>query len=282
MRKFKNMPVLVGIGQLTNRTKNPDSPGDPLKFMAECAKIAAEDASSPDILREIDSLVIIRIMSREYSSELKQFVEMLGANPADFAYTPTGATSPQVLTSRLCNRIANGKSEIGLVCGAEAFYSGGSPDWAKLTSPNYDNFPFPLVGDTMSHASDLERRYGLHVPSVVYPVFANAFRKSQGLGMDEYIIETGKLCAKLSEKTRTNEYAWFKEPKSASFISTVTPENRIICYPFTKYMNAIMNVDQAAVLLIMSEKKPTALGSRKRKEYIGSNGSSLIMLFHPG
>lgn len=267
------MPVLVGVGQLTNRSKDPEAKGDPIDYMVECGKRAAEDAGDPDILPQIDSMAIIRVMSRDYTDEPRRVAELLGAKPNDFVYTTDGATLPQILTARLCDRIAKGQSEMGLICAAEAFHSSDKPDWKKLTSPDYGKSPFAVVGDRMDHATGIERKYGLYFPSIVYPLFANAFRKSQKLTLDNYIWETALLCEKMSKVAQKNEYAWFRDGKSALEISTVTTDNRIIHYPFTKFMNAIMNVDQAAALLVTSERKADVLGipEEKRVYLIGSS-----------
>jgi acetyl-CoA C-acetyltransferase len=273
--KPKEMPVLVGVGQLTNRSKDPEQAGDPIDYLAECAKKAADDAHISDILPQIDSLSLTRVMSRDYTYDPTRLAQTLGANPKDFIYTTDGATIPQVLTARLCERIAKGQSDIGLICGAEAFHSSGKPDWKKLATPNYEKFAMPLFGDRRDHASSIERKYGLHTPSIVYPLFANAVRKSQNLSLEEYIRELGLLCEKFSKVAQDNEYAWFRDGKDASEISTITDDNRMINYPFTKYMNAIMNVDQAAALLIMSEHKANAIGVPQDKR-VYLTGSSEV------
>ena len=52
-----------------------------------------------------------------------------------------------------------------------------------------------------------------------------------------------------------NSNSWFPTYSSAKEISTPNENNRFIGFPYTKYMNAIMEVDQSASLIIMSEKK---------------------------
>ena len=161
MISSKEAPVLVGVGQFTNRSKGPGSAGDPIDYMVECAKRAADDAHARSILPKLDSIGVIQVMSRNYRHELKRLSEKLGAHPKDFFYTTTGATIPQILTARLCERISKGQSEIGLICGGEAFHSSAKPDWEKLTAPDYERFPYPLLGDRRDHATTNERRYGL-------------------------------------------------------------------------------------------------------------------------
>ncbi|MBW2286091.1 MAG: hypothetical protein JRF65_16015, partial [Deltaproteobacteria bacterium] len=273
MTRSKALPVLVGVGQLTNRSKDPQSADAPIHYMVHCAGRAAEDAGVPDILSHVDTMAVIEVMSKDYAYDPKQVAEILGVTPGEFMHTTRGATLPQVLTTRLCDRIAEGRSEIGLICAAEAFHSSAKPDWEKLTAPDYENSPYPLFGDRRDHATNLEKRYGLYFPSIVYPLIANAFRKSQNLTLEQYIWETALLYEKLSKVARKNAYAWFREGKTASEIATITETNRMVSYPFTKFMNAIMNVDQAAALLITSEQKADALGipQDKRVYLIGSS-----------
>jgi len=184
---------------------------------------------------------------------------MLGACPKEIITTPIGATAPQALASRLCDRISSGESEIGLICGAEAFFtSSNKPNWAAVTDPQY-SASVPLYGDPRSAVSPIENRYGLFMPSVIYPLFANAFRRSQGDTLKESILKDAALCEKYSAVAKDNDYAWFRDWKSASEILTVSPKNPMINYPYTKFMNAIMNVDQGAALIIMSEKKADSL-----------------------
>ncbi|MCP4749777.1 MAG: acetyl-CoA acetyltransferase, partial [Proteobacteria bacterium] len=116
----------------------------------------------------------------------------------------------------------------------------------------------------------------LVMPSVVYPLFANAYRQAQGLSLDENLLQIGKFCEKYAKVAVDNEYAWFRDGKNADLISTVTPDNRMITYPYTKFMNAIMNVDQAAALIVMSDEKADSLGipQEKRVYLIGCGDAS--------
>ena len=62
-----------------------------------------------------------------------------------------------------------------------------------------------------------------------------------------------------------NKNAWFPTYRSAEEISTPNKKNRFIGFPYTKYMNAIMEVDQSASLIIMSEKKANEYSVPKSK-----------------
>ena len=68
-----------------------------------------------------------------------------------------------------------------------------------------------------------------------------------------------------------NPYSWFPEPRSAEEIRTVTPKNRWIGFPYPKLVNALMEVDQAAAVIAMSESAADRLGilPSKRVAFLG-------------
>ena len=57
-----------------------------------------------------------------------------------------------------------------------------------------------------------------------------------------------------------NEHAWSRTPYTAEEIRTVSPENRMVTFPYTKRMCANIDVDQAAALLLCSYEAASAAG----------------------
>ena len=51
--------------------------------------------------------------------------------------------------------------------------------------------------------------------------------------------EISELFSEFSKVASNNEYAWFPIHRSAEEIAEIKPENRVIGYPYTKYMNSI-------------------------------------------
>ena len=273
-RNNQQIPVLVGIGEFVNRDRA--QPGEPWEYMVQCALKAEEDTGVQDILSSIDSLSMVNVISRNTLNEPSRIANALAANPHDIITTPIGATAPQSLLNRLCNRISIGESHIGLICGGEAFYSTGiGAEFLESKRAGERRNEYPLYGDLREPVSSLEASYGLFLPAVVYPLFANAYRQYHNLSLDDYIIQSGRLCEQFSRKAAQNSFSWFRDGKTAEQISTVTTDNRIVHYPFTKYMNAFMNVDQAAAILVMSEKEANRLGiSEKRRVYLVGCGDA--------
>src|SRR5947207_3224267 len=81
----------------------------------------------------------------------------------------------------------------------------------------------------------------------------------RGWTIDEHRRRLGALCARFAAVAADNPYAWFRERRSADEIATVTPENRLIGFPYPKLMNAIIDVDQAAAVILTSAGRARAL-----------------------
>ena len=150
-------------------------------------------------------------------------------------------------------RIHSGDLKLVLIAGAEAMYSarrarskGVDLGWSPRGNPT------PDVGDTRPGITEAEAKHGATLPTAVYPLFENALRAHYGRGLDAHRQALGELFAPFTEVAAANPHAWFREAKSAHEIATPTPGNRYIGFPYTKYMNSILDVDQGAALLMTS------------------------------
>ena len=61
-----------------------------------------------------------------------------------------------------------------------------------------------------------------------------------------------------------NPYAWFPRRRSAEEITTPSADNRLIGFPYTKYLNAVIATDQAASIVMMSAARARSLGVPRR------------------
>ncbi len=57
-----------------------------------------------------------------------------------------------------------------------------------------------------------------------------------------------------------NPYAWFRRERSAAELVSPTAANRMVGYPYTKYMVSIMDVDMAAAVVVASHEAADRLG----------------------
>lgn len=253
-------PVIVGVGQLTNRAADASEILEPLEMMARCAEQAEADAGAR-LLSALDSITVINLISHPYAAPAVQLGERLGSRPSEALTTSMGGNSPQWRINETADRIARGEVSLALIAGAEAFNAhklaqrdGIDLSWGRKGDAG------TVVGDARSGSNDVERAHHAQLPIRVYPLFENALRAERGIGLDEHRGLLGTLCAGLSRVAADNPHAWFRRARSADEIVADTPDNRMICFPYRKYMNAIMAVDQAAALLLTSAERARELG----------------------
>ena len=179
---------------------------------------------------------------------------MLGIQPAVLEYTGIGGNTPQWLVNRYADRIAKGETGIAIVAGAEAmdFSYRALREGYPLSWPSPGDMPPPTIGDDRFGSNDYEITHNAYTPIQVYPLFENALRAERGLSMEKHREFLSRHLAKFSKIAAENPLAWSQREKSASEIGTVTKENRIIGFPYTKFMNPIMNVNQSAALILAS------------------------------
>src|SRR5262249_43059279 len=150
-------------------------------------------------------------------------------------------------------RIAAGEVGTALIAGAEAMYSlrRAQKSGIELPWPPRGGQP-EVVGDTRWGSSPVELAHRAQMPTQIYPLFENALRYARRRSVAEQRDFLGRFCAGFAAVARDNPFAWFRDGKSAGEIATPTADNRMIGFPYPKYMNAIMEVDQSAALLLTS------------------------------
>ena len=68
------------------------------------------------------------------------------------------------------------------------------------------------------------------------------------------------MMAPMTEIAAANPNAWFPIARTVDEIVTPRPDNRMVGYPYTKYMVAVMDVDMAAALVMTSHAEADRLG----------------------
>src|SRR6202451_1714844 len=87
------IPVIVGIGEITDRPGEITDGLEPLALLVEALKRAEAD-SGAKLLGEICSLDIVNFLSWRYQDPAKQLSDRLGITPAHAYYGPVGGESP--------------------------------------------------------------------------------------------------------------------------------------------------------------------------------------------
>lgn len=262
----QQLPILVGVGQWTNRQEDPSQVVEPLEMMARVARLAAQDAGAAQLLSELDSVNVINVISWQYESPAGQLASLLGAHPRQEIYTSLGGNSPQARVNAVADQIARGEIQIALIAGAEAMYglrlnrkAGREVRWTKAASPP------EVAGDNRWGSNEVEQRHHAHLPIRIYPLFENALRAHRGWSLAEHREHLGRLYEGFASIARDNPHAWFRDGKTAEQITTIDADNRMISFPYPKYVNAIMDVDQAAALILTSVATARKVGIPEEK-----------------
>ena len=83
-------------------------------------------------------------------------------------------------------------------------------------------------------------------PTMVYPLFETALRARRRADASTSTNGTSASCGRGSRRSRrSNPHAWSRTAYSPEEIRTVTPDNRMVCFPYPKRMCANIDVDQA-------------------------------------
>jgi acetyl-CoA C-acetyltransferase len=266
-------PVLIGGGQFIYRG-DPLSAPSPLGLLEEASRRALADAGlSAEQARGLDAVAVVSFTIDAPGNSMAiprlanppaSLARRLGAAPRTSIYTETGGNSPQHLVNLLCERIARGEVDFALAAGCEFLGSLQKKLRAGIdTSDHVDEVEAPepeRVGDPRPGVTPYERAHGLQFPVNTYPLFENALRARDGRSVEDHQRRLGALFAPFTTVAAANPHAWFPVERSAEELVTVSDRNRMVSFPYPKYLNAIMDVDQSAALVLCSVAKARELG----------------------
>jgi len=256
-------PCIVGAAR---HTWHPEDVGDagapePLDMWEQMARIAADDSGvGARVLAALDSVQIVYCQTTQYDDAVERLCERIGASPGHRFYSGIGGTTPQVLVDMAAEAMLRGELDCALVTGAEALAT------QKLYKKRGEKVPY-------SHRPDEKRPYPWEWPPdpiemaheamqawLNFSVFDNARRAHLGIGLDEYRTAIGELMAPMTEIAAASPHAWYPIARTPSDIADARPDNRMVGYPYTKYMISVMDVDMASALLLMTHAKADELG----------------------
>ncbi|WP_354697807.1 hypothetical protein DSM112329_03452 [Paraconexibacter sp. AEG42_29] len=255
-------PVLVGAAQITQRPGDGDAPSTPA-LLAQAARAALADAGD-GIGERVDAVAIVELFSWPVPDPGAWLSAELGLTPSETLVSARGGNGPTALLGALAADILAGRLDVALIAGGEAMTpfmkavkSGGDPGWP--TQPE-GTAPTRTVGVDRDPSTPEELAASLIAPIFVYPLFEQALRREAGRSIEEHQQHLGRLWARFADVAGENPYAWTQDRPDAATIATASPANRQVSAPYTKLMNANIQVDQAAALVLCSAGAATAAG----------------------
>src|SRR5215467_5759424 len=268
------IPVIVGVGEIVDRPKDIAAGREPLALLEEALKRAEAD-SGAKLLGEIQSLDVVSFLSWRYRDPEKQLAARIGAKPSHCYYGPVGGESPIRYLHEAAQRIARGECSVAAVCGAEAQSSATKAERAGINlpwTPFAHDVPEPKRGAAFQ--KPLAVKLGVFRPITVYPLYESATSAHWGQSPREALAESGALWATYSRVASENSNSWLKKRFAADDITTPTPENRLIAWPYTKLMVANPTVNWGGAVLLTSPPKARAAGFTKEKIISRVGGAS--------
>lgn len=258
-------PVIVGVAQALWREREAS---DPITMMAEVAIAAGADAGPGGaLLARAQSIAAVESVSRRWADPAGLLAAQLGLEPLETVRSSLGGDAPHQLVGDLAARIAAGDVDVAVIVGAEALATlaasskaGLEPgDWPELGAGGQ---PDRVVGVERAGSSEAENAVGLIAPLMMYPLFEQALWAENAPELDRsaYQLRLGELAARFAVVAETNPYAWSPQQLTAAQIATPSPANRQVTLPYTKLLNANIQTDQAAALILCSVQAARGLG----------------------
>lgn len=260
-------PILVGVGQFTERIDDPDYRGMSAVDLATAAARAAlgdTGADAGELAAAVDTVFGLRQF--EISGPMpatlgkstnypRSVMKRLGGDPARVVLEPVGGQGPQKLVTEAGKAIVAGEADIVMIMGSEpgstAKYFADrddKPDFSETVEGQLEDRGHQIF----KYIDEYTVQHGLTGAPVQYGLLDNARRARLGLGVDEYRHAMAELFAPMSKVAAKNPFSSSPVERSVEEIETVTDENRMICDPYPRHLVARDTVNQGAALVLMS------------------------------
>ncbi len=254
----ERMPVIVGVGEHTDRPSDPLQGLEPAALAERALRLAEADAGAA-LLSRLDALDVVGVVSWPYEDLPGRLASAVGASPARLRHGPIGGHTPVRFLHEAAQRIARGEGAVAAVCGAESSHTAALTARRGLTLPWT---PPPaghgaqggdwLPARNRDYLHPLARRHGITEPVTVYPLYEGATAAAWGQTPAEATADSAAAWAGLSRVAAANPGAWLQGSRTPEEIAAVSPANRMIAWPYPKLMVANPAVNQGAAVLVCS------------------------------
>ena len=241
-------PVLVGVG-----TSSRDAEASEL--MTDAVETALGDAGgrSGGLGRVIDRIAVPQ-GSWTYPDPARLVAERIGASDAVTHLVELGIPQQSLVNDALA-AILSGASDVAVVVGGEAKRWARDQEKAGLV-PTETAQP-GAVPDVLRRRpgpllEPVEVTHQLWDPVQQYAMVDNALRAAEGRTIAEHRDEIARLWCRFAAVSATNPDAAFGRAVDAAWLSTPSPDNRPLAFPYNKWHSTQWTVNQAAALVLCS------------------------------
>ncbi|OAQ99293.1 hypothetical protein LLEC1_06889 [Akanthomyces lecanii] len=278
MLRSRAIPIIVGVGDVRNKSNKPEDAIEPSKMMIGAIQNAVKDtgldaSAQKQLLDDADSLRIIPTWTWAYNDLLATVADGLRIKPTTKEMPTHGGNQPALQCDEAARAISNWQSKVAILTGGEAMASlvvAGCQKAGQLPPPGWVE-PDPdgkSVTMDMSILGDgAGTRHSMGLPIHVYPLYENGRRAHLHQTIQQNNQESAIMYASFDEIGSKNQYSWNygEKPKPAEFIGSISKRNRIICDPYPLLMNAFNGVNLSAACILTSTEHAEKLGIPKDK-----------------
>ncbi|MEZ4331469.1 MAG: hypothetical protein R3F35_06930 [Myxococcota bacterium] len=265
--EIERRPAIAGVAQITQKLDDPRLARSPLELMEQAVRDAAEDAGAPKLVESLDAILMPQGIWR-HADPGRLLAERLGSPAAKTALGALSGHIVQVLIDHACREIAAGRADVIAIAGGESEHSrrrlarlGVPLHWEDRTAGEPD-----LRFGSFGHArAPEEERAGLVNATTLFALCDTALRHARGESPSAHRDRLARIQCEMSRIARDHPRAWIREAPSAERIREPGPGNRMVNYPYTKLMTSNIAVDQAAALLVCSERAMRRFGVADEK-----------------
>lgn len=269
-------PVIVGVGQFTERIDDPGYRGmSAVDLATEAAAAALTDAgisaASVDTafaLRQFEISGPMPATLGKSNNYPRSVARRLGGDPARVVLEPVGGQSPQKLMTEAGTAIVAGDADVVMLLGSEP----GSTARYFADRDDKPDFTEHVEGQLEDRGHQIHQyfteytaKHGLTGAAVQYGLLDNARRARLGLGVADYRRQMAELFAPLSKVAAKNPFSSSPVERSVEEIVTVSDDNRMICDPYPRLLVARDQVNQGAAAVVMSVEAARRLGVAEDK-----------------
>jgi acetyl-CoA C-acetyltransferase len=254
------LPIVVGVGQVTRRDDEDVALAEPLALLLDAAR-AAEDDAGARLLDQVDAIELMPIGAWSYDDLPGLVVERLGLDAARVRARehPVGGETPIRALDAAAARIAVRDARVVLLAGAEGTRAATRARRAGVElpwTPPGARSTLPTMEPVLHRAAAVGIGRAIHC----FPLYEHALRAHERASLTDAQAESGMLWSGLTAVASANPYAWSRAVRDAHDVADVSPDNRMISFPYPKSLTANPFVNQGAALLVTDAETARALG----------------------
>ncbi|MCV7282733.1 acetyl-CoA acetyltransferase [Mycolicibacterium flavescens] len=272
-------PVIVGVGQFTERIDDPDYRGmSAVELATEGVRAALADTGvdAAKVAEAIQTVYALRQF--EISGPMpatlgksnnypRSVMRRVGGDPARVVLEPVGGQGPQKLVTEAGAAIAAGELDVAMIIGSEPGSTARFWRHAAESGRDKPDFTEHIEGQLEDRGHQIHRyfteytaNHGLTGAAVQYGLLDNARRAQLGLSVADYRRQMAELFAPMSKVAAKNPFSSSPVERTVSDIVTVSDDNRMICDPYPRLLVARDQVNQGAAAIMMSVESARRLG----------------------